>query len=78
MLKKRVRIIAFAPVVPPRDPQPNNTHPPFPPPPPLQAKELATKAASKSYREKVEAVNVLLSTMPEHNDIPKISYAGLG
>ena len=34
--------------------------------------------ASKSHREKVEAMNEYLSKLPEHNDIFKISYAGTG
>jgi hypothetical protein len=58
---------------------------PAPPPvphrtahPPPQRKELAGKMASKSHRQKVEAMNEYLSKIPEHNDIPKISYAGTG
>jgi protein FAM32A len=41
-------------------------------------KELVKKMVSKSHRQKVEDLNNLLATMPEHHDIPKISYAGIG
>lgn len=44
----------------------------------LQEKYTVKKLVAKSYREKVDDVNELLSSMPEHNDIPKISYAGIG
>lgn len=44
----------------------------------LQERELARKAVKESHRTKVDNLNKLLSTMPEHHDIPKISYAGIG
>jgi hypothetical protein len=44
----------------------------------LQEKALASKMASKSHREKVEELNHYLAALPQHNDIFKISYAGIG
>ena len=34
--------------------------------------------ASKSHREKVEAMNEYLAKLPAHNDLFKISYGGQG
>jgi hypothetical protein len=47
-------------------------------PPTLQKEELARKAVSKSHRQRVEELNQLLATTPEHYDLFKISYAGIG
>ena len=33
---------------------------------------------SKTHREKIDHMNDYLAKLPEHNDIPKISYAGTG
>ena len=38
----------------------------------------APRAARKSHRERVDDLNEKLSTMTEHNDIPRISAAGNG
>jgi hypothetical protein len=46
-----------------------------------QAKRLherAKKEAVKSHREKIEDLNKLLETMPEHYDLFRISYGGQG
>jgi protein FAM32A len=46
-----------------------------------QAKRLherAKKEAQKSHREKIEDLNKLLETMPEHYDLFRISYGGQG
>lgn len=40
--------------------------------------EELKKVASKSHRERVEEFNTKLSTLTEHNDIPRISAAGNG
>ena len=40
--------------------------------------ERARKEAGKSHREKIEALNTLLETMPEHYDLFRISYGGQG
>ena len=40
--------------------------------------ELANKAASKSHRQRVDELNHLLATAPEHFDLPRISFAGQG
>ena len=45
-------------------------------PPLSQQKELASKQASLSHREKIVVMNEYLAKLPEHNDIPKISYTG--
>ena len=42
-----------------------------------EAKE-AKKLVKTSYRERVEQFNAKLSTLTEHNDIPRISAAGNG
>lgn len=44
----------------------------------VQKEELARKAVSKSHRQRVEELNQLLATTPEHYDLFKISYAGIG
>jgi protein FAM32A len=36
------------------------------------------KAAKKSHRERVDEFNEKLSTLTEHNDIPRVSAAGNG
>jgi protein FAM32A len=41
-------------------------------------KEAAASGAAKSHRERVDDLNEKLSTMTEHNDIPRISAAGNG
>jgi hypothetical protein len=46
--------------------------------PSVQKDELARKAVSKSHRQRVEELNQLLATTPEHYDLFKISYAGIG
>jgi hypothetical protein len=43
----------------------------------LDDKALKT-GSSVSYRERIEAFNTKLSTLTEHNDIPRISAAGNG
>jgi protein FAM32A len=40
--------------------------------------ERAKKEATKSHREKIEDLNKLLETMPEHYDLFRISYGGQG
>jgi len=40
--------------------------------------ERAKKEAVKSHREKIEDLNKLLETMPEHYDLFRISYGGQG
>ncbi len=45
---------------------------------PLQREELARKAASKTHRQRVDELNSMLSTMTEHYDLFRISYAGSG
>lgn len=40
--------------------------------------EELKKVASKSHRERVEEFNSKLSSLTEHNDIPRISAAGNG
>ena len=40
--------------------------------------EIAAKAASKSHRQRVDELNHLLATAPEHFDLPRISFAGQG
>ena len=40
--------------------------------------ERARKEAGKSHREKIEGLNKLLETMPEHYDLFRISYGGQG
>lgn len=42
-----------------------------------EAREMK-KQASMSYRDKVDAFNSKLSTLTEHNDIPRVSAAGNG
>mmetsp|Transcript_726 Transcript_726/g.917 ORF Transcript_726/g.917 Transcript_726/m.917 type:complete len:120 (-) Transcript_726:1375-1734(-) len=41
-------------------------------------KEEAAKAVNKTHRERVEEFNNKLSTLTEHNDIPRVSAAGNG
>ena len=41
-------------------------------------KEAAASGTAKSHRERVDELNNKLSTMTEHNDIPRISAAGNG
>ena len=41
-------------------------------------KEAAASGTAKSHRERVDDLNEKLSTMTEHNDIPRISAAGNG
>ena len=43
----------------------------------LESKNIK-KAVKVSYREKVEEFNMKLSTLTEHNDIPRVSAAGNG
>lgn len=43
-----------------------------------QEKELASKSAALSHRQKIDGLNEYLSKLPQHNDIFKISYAGTG
>lgn len=44
-----------------------------------EAEDRAIKAmTSKTYRDRIEEFNNKLSTMTEHNDIPRISAAGNG
>lgn len=40
--------------------------------------EIAKDLSAHSYRERVEAFNHKLSTLTEHNDIPRVSAAGNG
>jgi hypothetical protein len=40
--------------------------------------ELAAKAATKTHRQRVDELNHALATAPEHFDLPRISYAGMG
>ena len=42
-----------------------------------EAKEIE-KAVKTSYRERIENFNAKLSTLTEHNDIPRVSAAGNG
>ena len=43
----------------------------------VEVREMKKKA-SMSYRDKVDAFNTKLSTLTEHNDIPRVSAAGNG
>ena len=41
-------------------------------------REVAKREAHKSYRDRIEEVNKRLESLPEHNDLFRISYAGTG
>jgi hypothetical protein len=41
-------------------------------------RERAQKEAQKSHRERIEDLNRLLETAPEHYDLFRISYGGQG
>mmetsp|Transcript_60223 Transcript_60223/g.136165 ORF Transcript_60223/g.136165 Transcript_60223/m.136165 type:complete len:133 (-) Transcript_60223:394-792(-) len=43
-----------------------------------RASDQARQATSETHRHKVEKFNHLLSTLTEHNDIPRVSAAGNG
>lgn len=44
----------------------------------LENEKIASSKPQKTYREKVNEFNEKLSTLTEHNDIPRISAAGNG
>ena len=43
----------------------------------MEKKQIKSQIA-KTYRDRVDELNAKLSTMTEHNDIPRISAAGNG
>ncbi|KAE8914135.1 hypothetical protein PF005_g1087 [Phytophthora fragariae] len=40
--------------------------------------EAIEKAASKTYRERIEELNQYLGSLTEHHDVPRVSAAGNG
>jgi protein FAM32A len=44
----------------------------------MENEKLSSTKPQKTYREKVNEFNDKLSTLTEHNDIPRISAAGNG
>ncbi|KAJ8577766.1 hypothetical protein ON010_g1437 [Phytophthora cinnamomi] len=43
-----------------------------------QEQEAIEKAASKTYRERIEELNQYLGNLTEHHDVPRVSAAGNG